>query len=171
MIITIALSFGWILRQLATNNAFLNGILLEEVYMQQPSSFVDKTHPEYFCKLHKSPYGLKQVPRAWFDTLNTTLMSFKFVRSKADDSMFVFVTLAYRIYVLVYMDDMIITGSNTIKVNDFIKLLNAKFRLKDMGELHYFLGIVVCKQQDDNLYLSSQNICIPFYKMLKSPRQ
>ena len=67
LILAIAVSCNWGLRQHDVSNAFLHGILKEDVYVQQPLGYVDPSHPSYVCKLHKSLYGLKQAPRAWFD--------------------------------------------------------------------------------------------------------
>ena len=74
IVFTIALSRGWSVRQLDINNAFLNVILQEEVFMSQPQGFVDEKHLEYVCRLHKALYGLKQAPRAWFERLHKALL-------------------------------------------------------------------------------------------------
>jgi hypothetical protein len=66
VLLSIAVSRGWSLRQIDIQNAFLHGHLQEDVYMKQPPGFVDSTHPTYICKLDKSLYGLKRAPRAWF---------------------------------------------------------------------------------------------------------
>lgn len=75
VILSIAFMNNWILRQVDVNNAFLNGILDEEVYMAQHEGFINPHKPQYICKLKKAIYGLKQAPRAWFARFKTTILS------------------------------------------------------------------------------------------------
>ena len=74
-VLCLALGKNWIIKQLDVHNAFLNGDLTEEVYMSQPQGFIDSSKPTHVCRLHKSLYGLKQSPRAWFTKLSNTLLS------------------------------------------------------------------------------------------------
>ncbi|WJZ89935.1 hypothetical protein VitviT2T_009118 [Vitis vinifera] len=74
IVLTITLSRGWSVRQLDINNAFLNGILQEKVFMSQPQGFLDEKHHEYVCRQHKALYGLKQAPRAWFERLHKAFL-------------------------------------------------------------------------------------------------
>ena len=111
--------------------------------MSQPQGFVDDKHPEYVCRLHKALYGLKQAPRAQFKRLQKALLQFGFVSSKADQSLFFRITSTHTTYILVFVDDILITGSNADVVTTLIKLLDVKFSLKDLGEITYFLGIQV----------------------------
>src|SRR6185437_8412155 len=90
VVLSIAVSRGWSLRQLDVQNAFLHGILEEEVYMQQPPGFVEKSKENYVCKLDKALYGLKQAPRAWYSRLSTKLIDLGFRPSRADTSLFIF---------------------------------------------------------------------------------
>ncbi|KAK9152082.1 hypothetical protein Syun_010391 [Stephania yunnanensis] len=103
--------------------------------------FVDTSQPNAVCKLHKALYGLRQALRAWFDQLKSTLLSRGFHNSKADSSLFIFHHEQVVLYVLVYVDDIIITGSNQTFIQSFIDKLNGKFALKDIGDLNLFLGM------------------------------
>ena len=85
VVLTLALSQGWDLFQLDVNNAFLNGLLEETVYMTQPVGF-EVEEKSLVCKLNKALYGLKQAPRQWFDRLRSTLIQIGFVGSKCDPS-------------------------------------------------------------------------------------
>ncbi|KAH9671391.1 retrovirus-related pol polyprotein from transposon RE1 [Citrus sinensis] len=141
VILCLALRFGWPIRQLDINNAFLNGSLDEEVYMKQPPGFIDSNQPSFVCRLRKSLYGLKQAPRAWFITLYKFLLSYGFRQSKTDASLFLYHRDGHRIYFLVYVDDLIITGSHGRVIQHFIHRLVSTFALKDLGSLHHFLGL------------------------------
>ncbi|KAG8500849.1 hypothetical protein CXB51_002862 [Gossypium anomalum] len=126
VILSIEVSRGWSLRQVDVNNAFLNGDLDTE------------------------------TPRAWFDKLKHFLVSVGFVVSKFDTSLFVKVTSDFTLYVIVYVDDIIITGDVPTAITSFIQLLNVEFSLKDMGDLYYFLGIKVTRSSTGCLHLCQQ---------------
>ena len=153
MVLTIAVSRNWEVRQLDINNAFLNGDLQEVVYMHQPEGFIDKQKPDHVCRLNKALYGLKQAPRAWFDRLRLTLQSWGFKNSKCDSSFFFLVSNNQITLVLIYVDDIIVTGSNAVSLQSFVEKLHKLFSLKDMGALHLFLGIEV-KRDEMGMYLT-----------------
>ncbi|KAM1718976.1 hypothetical protein ACFX12_020858 [Malus domestica] len=142
ILLTLAVQFDWFLNQLDISNAFLHGTLKEEVFMQQPPRFIDPSKASYVCKLHKSLYGLKQAPRAWYDKLFQTLVSLCFTNSTSDCSLFVHYQPAL-VIVLVYVDDIIVTGPNAQLCQAFIHKLSQLFPVKDLGPLHYFLGLEV----------------------------
>lgn len=112
LILSIAVSKGWSLRQLDVQNAFLHGVLEEEVYMRQPPGYVDDLHPNYVCKLDKALYGLKQAPRAWYAWLCEKLVALGFVPSKADTSLFYYNKGRHTLFILVYVDDIIVASSS-----------------------------------------------------------
>lgn len=153
VVLFLAQSFNWSLRQLDVPNAFLYGDLHETVYMHQPPSFVDSSHPDHICLLSKALYGLKQLPRTWFNTLSLALVSFGFKPSQYDPSLFVFNSKETILILLVYVNDIIITGSNSCALMNLITTLQTKFALKDLRPLHYFLGIEV-SQTEIRLHLN-----------------
>lgn len=93
---------------------------------------------------------MKQAPREWFFKLNNTLHTFGFVNAKLDTSLFIY----SGIYILCYVDDIIITENNATLVVDMIKKLDTSFSLKDLGKLSYFLGIEVHRTNSNQLHLS-----------------
>ncbi|XP_019432742.1 PREDICTED: uncharacterized protein LOC109339708 [Lupinus angustifolius] len=138
ILLTLAVTYQWPLEQLDINNAFLNDILDEDVYMQQPSGF-QHSDKSLVGKLHKAIYGLKQAPRQWFHKLKATLITLGFFVSKCDNSLFIHTSTKTQIFVLVYVDDIIVTGSSQPLVHKVIKDLSASFALKQLGKLDYFL--------------------------------
>jgi hypothetical protein len=143
VILALAVHFGWPLRQLDVSNAFLHGNLLEEVYMEQPRGFVDPLFPDHVCRLHKALYGLKQAPRAWFNRLSQSLLELEFTASSVDNSLFTFHKSGIHIFLLVYVDDIVLTGTHSSLLDALIRRLQDEFALKDLGPLGYFLGIEV----------------------------
>ncbi|KAH9680638.1 retrovirus-related pol polyprotein from transposon RE1 [Citrus sinensis] len=154
VILSLAVLNKWVIRQVDVNNAFLNGILVEEVYMAQPEGFVNSAKLHHICKLKKAIYGLKHAPRAWFDRFKYAMTTqWHFQHSKSDSSLFYKWINGHVILVLVYVDDIILTGSNPQLIQQVIQDMHHTFALKDLGDLNYFLGIEVVKSAT-GLYLS-----------------
>ena len=109
--------------------------------MAQPPSFVDPHHPNYVCRLQKTFYGLKQAPRAWFHRLSQKLHDLHFVSSKSNPSLFIHSTATHTTFVLVHVDDIQVMGSSSQYISALIQDLHHTFSIKDLGPLHYFLGI------------------------------
>jgi histone deacetylase 1/2 len=147
-VLSIYVSQGWSLWQLDDKNAFLHGVLEEEVYIRQPLGFENPHTLHYVCKLDKAFYGLKQAPRAWYSRLSSKLSSLGFIPSKADTSLFLYNKSGIIIYVLVYVDDIIVTSSSDLAITVLLRDLNKNFAIKDLCDLHYFLGIEVKKIQN-----------------------
>ncbi|KAD1423641.1 hypothetical protein E3N88_42846 [Mikania micrantha] len=145
VVLSIAMAQWWSLRQLDVQNAFLHGDLKETVYMTQPQGFVDPTRPDHLCLLHKSLYGLKQAPRAWFQCLTSALIALSFLESKTDPSLFIYSRHGTLLYMLVYVDDIILTGNNNQAIKKVAPSPSRSFAIQGMGALSYFLGIEIIR--------------------------
>jgi hypothetical protein len=124
-------------------NAFLHGLLEEEVYMRQPPGFSDHDRPDHICRLTKALYGLKQAPHAWHARLATALRAHGFTPCTADSSLFLLQKPQVTMYLLVYVDDIILVSSSQSAADALVRSLGADFAVKDLGKLHYFLGVEV----------------------------
>jgi len=142
-ILAISTSRQWQLHHLDICNAFLNGNLIETVYMEQPPGFTTKTTTtkSHVCRLQKAIYGLKQAPRPWYQCLKVFFQQCRFFNSMADSSLFIRRQNGRVIYVLIYVDDFVITGNCKTKVRQFINEICRKFRCRDLGQFSYFLGL------------------------------
>jgi len=131
--------------------------------MVQPPGFLHPSFPNHVCKLQKAIYGLKQAPRAWFSRLSNKLLQIGFVGSKADTSLFIYRTKTVTIYLLIYVDDIIITASDPAAITELLKLLSVDFAVKELGDLHYFLGVEVNKVEA-GLLLSQKRYILDLLK-------
>ncbi|KAH0709286.1 hypothetical protein KY284_010713 [Solanum tuberosum] len=145
LVLTIATQLDWHVHQLDVNNAFLQGRLTEEVNMRQPPGFENSGNPTHVCRLQKAIYGLKQAPRAWYTELKNYLLTSGFVKSHSDSSLFIMHKVGLTVYILVYVDDILVTSNHQRGVHYIIEALSQRFSLKDLGPLLYFLGIEVIR--------------------------
>ncbi|KAJ0432465.1 putative RNA-directed DNA polymerase, Protochlorophyllide reductase [Helianthus annuus] len=146
-LLAVAVKRNWITHQLDVNNAFLHGDLVEEVYMRIPQGFAKKNETRV-CRLRKSLYGLKQASRNWYQKFSAALLENGFSQSKADYSLFTHTNGNRFVAILIYVDDVIITGDDIEKINQTKVFLQQKFSIKDLGILKYFLGIEVARTAD-----------------------
>lgn len=144
--ISLAAQNSWVLHQLDIKNAFLHGDLVEEVYMEQPPGFVAQGEYGKVCKLKKSLYGLKQSPRAWFGKFSQAIEKFGMKQSKSDNSVFYRNEKGILILLIVYVDDIIITGNDRRGISSLKTFIHSQFHTKELGELNYFLGIEVIRE-------------------------
>ena len=141
LVLSLAMHHQWQLHQLDVSNAFLHGELEEEIYMQQPPGYIDQRYPTHVCKLVKSLYGLKQAPRAWYLRLSSFLAAQGFTTTTNDTSLFVKHSATGILILLLYVDDIVVTGSSPTLIHDFINCMHHEFQMKDLGSLKYFLGL------------------------------
>ncbi|KAJ0578087.1 putative RNA-directed DNA polymerase [Helianthus annuus] len=158
VILKLAVNKGWPLYQLDINNAFLYGSLSEDVYMTLPQGYFDNDKNKV-CKLVKSLYGLKQAPRKWNEKLTSVLLEMGFVKSLCDHSLFVLCKENVIVVLLVYVDDIVITGNSISEITHVKKSLSESFKIKDLGILKYFLGIEVL-YSDEAICLSQRKYCL-----------
>ncbi|KAK4384875.1 Retrovirus-related Pol polyprotein from transposon RE2 [Sesamum angolense] len=140
LFIAIATAYSWPILQLDVNNAFLHGQLDEEVYMTPPEGY-EKAHPGMVCKLKKSLYGLKQASRQWNIELTSKLEAYGFKQSPHDHCLFTMRSDSCFLALIVYVDDVLLTGSS---IDDLVAVktyLDDLFTIKDLGHAKYFLGL------------------------------
>ena len=142
-IISLAAQHNLHLQQIDIKTAFLNGWLKEDIYMKQPQEFEVKGKEHLVCKLKRSIYGLKQSPRCWNDKLDTFMKELGLRQSNNDPCIYILESKNVFLVVGVFVDDLVIAGSSTESIKDFVEKLSRKFKVKDMGKLHYFLGVQV----------------------------
>jgi hypothetical protein len=122
-------------------NAFLNGDLSEEVYMQPPPGL--SYSPDKVCRFHRALYDLKQAPQVWFAKFSSTVSRLGFFISSYDSTLFLHRTGKGTILLLLYVDDMIITGDDLSGIQELKDFLSQNFEMKDLGHLSYFLGLEI----------------------------
>ena len=143
MLLAVAAQEGWFVHHMDVKSAFLNGELVEEVYVQQPPGFTAAGHGEKVLRLKKALYGLRQAPRAWNHKLDVSLRELGFARCTSEHGMYTRGKGPSRVIVGVYVDDLIITGAKEGGVVAFKAEMQRLFRMSDLGLLSYYLGIEV----------------------------
>jgi hypothetical protein len=130
------------------SNAFLYGTFQEDVYMAQPKpkGFVVPEFPDYFYKLDKAIYCLKQAPHASFHRFPESLIDFGFVQTLVDTKLFLFHQGVVHLFLLVYVDNILVTRTHVSFIASLLAKLRTDFFLKDLSELNYFLGIQVHRE-------------------------
>ncbi|KAK0577899.1 hypothetical protein LWI29_001989 [Acer saccharum] len=148
VLLSLAANLDWPLHQLDVKNAFLNGDLEEEVYMEIPPGFETGSNVNKVCKLRKSLYGLKQSPRAWFDRFTKAIKKHGYSQGQADHTLFTKFSPTGQVAILiVYVDDIIVTGDYTEEMGYLKEVLAKEFEIKDLGSLKYFLGMEVARSK------------------------
>ena len=147
-LISLAASYGLIIHQMDVKTAFLNGELDEEIYMDQPDGFVMKGQENKVCKLLKSLYGLKQAPKQWHEKFDRTLTSAGFVINEADRCVYYRYGGGGGVILCLYVDDILIFGTNIDVINEVKSFLSKSFDMKDLGEANVILNIKLIKVEN-----------------------
>ncbi|KAK4404061.1 Retrovirus-related Pol polyprotein from transposon TNT 1-94 [Sesamum angolense] len=136
------------IHQMDVKTAFLNGDLEEEIYMEQPEGFVVPGLESKICKLRKSLYGLKQAPKQWYEKFDSTLSSNGFKTNASDTCVYTKLFGCDCVIICLYVDDMLIFGSNLQVINETKKFLSSQFDMKDLGEADVILGVKIRKTEN-----------------------
>jgi hypothetical protein len=138
MVLSLAISCSWFVHQLDVKKTFLYGTLSETVYCSQSIAFVDPMQPDRVWCLNKSLYYLKQVPQAWYNRFATYLLTLGFVVAKSDTSLLIFRCGTDMVYLLLYVDDVVLTASSTMLLQHTISALKWEIAMKYLSPLHHF---------------------------------
>jgi hypothetical protein len=144
-VLSLAAKENWELANMDVNSAFLNSHITEEVYVVQPNGF-EETGPngeKLVCRMQKCLYGLKQAPRNWNAVIDAWMVSYGFAISAADPCVYVYHSNLSTLVVMLWVDDLIIAGSNQKTLSDFKSAISRRFKMKDLGELTWILGMEV----------------------------
>ena len=155
-LISIAAQKGWYLHQLDVKSAFLNGVLKEDVFVDQPQGFVIEGEEQKVYKLKKALYGLKQAPRAWYGEIDSYFSERGFQRSQNEPALYTKIEGKSDILIVsLYIDDLVITGNCVRLITEFKSDMKKKYEMSDLGLLHYFLGIGII-QSDEGIFITQE---------------
>ena len=148
VLIALAASYGLLIHQMDVKTAFLNGELEEEIYMEQPEGFVVPGYEKKVCRLLKSLYGLKQAPKQWHEKFDRTLISAGFCVNEADKCVYYRFSGTVGVMLCLYVDDILLLGTNIDVINDVKSFLSKNFDMKDLGEADVILNIKLIKGEN-----------------------
>ena len=157
-LLAFAVNNNMVIHQMDVVTAFLNGELQEEIYMQQPPGYEVPGKEKLVCKLKKSLYGLKQSSRCWNKSFQDFMLDLGFKQSTADPCVFIQDETNSMTIVAVYVDDLIVMSTSSEKLDAIKKALSGRFKMKDMGPLHYCLGVSIVQNADSILLHQKQYI-------------
>eukprot|EP00253_Pinus_taeda_P003704 PITA_03704 len=153
-VLSIAAQNKWKFYQMDVKLAFLNGVLIEEVYIEKPLGYEKKGQEHKVCRLKKALYGLKQAPRAWYSRIDSYLLENGFEKCEGEPTLYIKEKDGKILIVVLYVDDVIFIGNDDYLIVNFKIVMKEEFEMTDMGLLRYFLGIEV--EQNGNWIFISQ---------------
>ena len=148
ILLAIAAYYDYEIWQMDIKTAFLNGYLEEEIYMEQPEGYVAPGQESKVCKLVKSLYGLKEAPKQWHQKFDHVMMESGYQINECDKCVYVKNTSDGYVILCLYVDDMLIVGSNDKMIQSTKNMLNARFDMKDMGLADVILGVKITRAEN-----------------------
>ena len=142
---------------------FLNGVLKEEVYVEQPRGYEIEGLEHKVCKLKKALYGLKQAPRAWYNRIDAYLTENGFEKCDLEPKIYIKENDGKILIVVLYVDDLIFTGNEVSLIVDFKAVMKSEFEMTDLGLLRYFLGIEV-KKNEKGIFIYQEKYVVEVLK-------
>nr|GEU86948.1 retrovirus-related Pol polyprotein from transposon TNT 1-94 [Tanacetum cinerariifolium] len=158
ILLAYACALNFKLFQMDVKNAFLNGFINEDVYVAQPSGFIDFEIPDHVYKLNKALYGLKRAPKAWYDRLKAFLIKHEYKIGMVDNTFFTKKKSSNLIIVQIYVDDIIFGSTCQDMCDEFSKIMHEEFEMSMMGKLNFFLGLQIKQMKDDIFFNQSKYI-------------
>lgn len=152
LLLAVAAQMNWKVNQLDVKSAFLNGVLQEEIYVEQPEGFRKKGEEDKVFLLKKALYGLKQAPRVWYSKIDDHLFSLGFKKSLSEATLYVKRHYNDIIIVSLYVDDLLVTGNNACLVEKFKQEMKKVFEMTDLGLMSFFLGMEI-KQAEHEIFI------------------
>ena len=167
LLLALAGQKGWQVFHLDVKSAFLNGILNEDIYVKQPEGFQVAGQEHKVYKLYKALYGLKQAPRAWYSRIDTHLIKLGFNRSQNEATLYLKQgNNEVDLIVSLYVDDMLVTGSNEELMEKFKIEMQEIFEMSDLGIMNYFLGMEI-QQCSKGIFISQKKYACDILKKFK----
>ncbi|KAL6323788.1 hypothetical protein AAG906_002256 [Vitis piasezkii] len=164
LLVALAAKMGWKIHHLDVKSAFLNGVLEEDIYVEQPEGFQVLGCEDKVYKLHKALYGLKQAPRAWYSRIDAYLLQQGFKRSESKATLYVLkVQEEVQLIVSLYVDDLLVTGCNSKILKQFMVQMESEFEMSNLGEMKYFLGMEI-HQCEAGIFISQQKYALKVLK-------
>jgi hypothetical protein len=161
-ILLLSVVMKWKVHQMDVKTTFLNGEIKEEVYVEKPQGFKVHDMETHVCRLKKDLYGLKQEPRVWYDMIDNFLTRLGFTKSSAYPNLYFKVVDDGSVILLLYTDDLFLTGVENL-ISECKRKLAAEFEMKDLGMMHYFLGLEVWKRHDE-IFLNQGKYAVEILK-------
>jgi hypothetical protein len=149
LLLAIVAQKGWQVFHMDVKSAFLNGFLQEEIYVEQPEGFSVKGQEDRVYLLKKALYGLKQAPRVWYNRINDHLLQLGFQKSLSEATLYVKHVGADILIISLYVDDLLVTGSNISLVEEFKQEMKEVFEMTDLGLMTYFLGMEITQKKNE----------------------